>query len=149
MNYEKLKICDFNNHWSMYLHPEQYPFLGRTYIALQKEMSYLEWVQSGRPYDDEAALLQRKWMNALEDIFRKKLWPNRAEFANNWNQTHIHFIPRWQGGVMIFAGYRFVDPHAKGLNSYGFPVNNYSPYPKKKFDESFLLRVRNLIRRHI
>ena len=119
-------------YWVLYLHPNQYPYLGRCYAAsirVEPHFSNATWEEL-----NELSLIIEDWERAVKSIFEIDFWHNLAIFGNDWPQNHAHFIPRYSQGFE-FGGVWFEDPRPGRCES-------YSPYPKKKLPEVILLEMK-------
>ncbi len=131
------------------MHPNQYPYLGRSYLVYKKAVPLKDYVLVAFPHFDEAQRLIGKWQRACEATFESKLWPNIAMLANDWTQTHIHLIPRWKGALIYFDGVAFEDPQKDKLNDLGYPQYNYAPYPHTKLQDDTLMKIKERIKTEI
>lgn len=109
-------------HWVLYLHPNQYPYLGRCYAAAIRDEADLVTDMSPEEGNELFQVVIPGWSRALYSMFRIEFRPNVAILGNDWAHLHCHMIPRYKQ-VVTFRGEEFVDPN---------PSGNYSPYPKKK-----------------
>lgn len=144
--YEHLAIKDYR-YWRLYVHPRQYPYLGRCYAAtlLPPEDFGVEEFKRNEDYFDklprEASIefleeIVPEWKNALKVFYQNTPFKtNIACLTNEWPVPHIHFIPRFENPV-FFDRYIFKDPN---------PYGNYSPYPKMELPEDVVKDIRDAL----
>lgn len=134
-DFEKFKIVGYS-HWDLYLHQNQYPYVGRCYAAAKRKDADLVTDM----YSDEAVELFRTvipyWDNAVRQLFQRDR-PNVAILGNDWNHLHAHLIPRYNSPRVV-RGFEFVDPNPRG---------NYAPYEKRELPLEFLLAIRDDLRK--
>ncbi len=129
--FEHLVIEDFR-YWRLYLHPRQYPYIGRCYAASLREDAKSVVDMNGAERDELYEVVLPVWGRAV-----KKQFGHNTEnmdlsfFGNEWHHLHVHFIPRFTG-VVLYGGCEFRDPNIGA---------NYSPYPKKKLPHQFMLQL--------
>ncbi|VVB78439.1 Uncharacterised protein [uncultured archaeon] len=133
MEYNKLKIKVFDN-WDLFLHENQYPFLGRSYAWARREDARTALDMSRSERDELFEEVIPKWESAIKKLFSNDL-SNICSLGNTTTHLHWHLIPRYNNPRSFF-GIDFADPNPKG---------NYSPYPKKDLDESLLFDIRDRI----
>ncbi len=132
----KIKSYDF---WDLYLHMNQFPYLGRCYAAVKREDApdhhKMFPIERDELFDD----VEKQWFKAANELYGVKL-SNLDFLANTWRHLHAHFIPRYDGSEFEKYGIMFQDPNPKG---------NYSPYEKRKIPEEILMQIKDDIRNHI
>jgi len=127
--YERFKIKVYDN-WGLFLHINQYPYIGRCYAACNREeanhLSDMLKVEREEMFD----LVVPEWESAVKELYRHDR-TNIASLGNTWNHLHWHLIPRYNSPRDVH-GVLFEDPNPKG---------NYAPYPKKKLAEETLMEI--------
>lgn len=119
-DYEQYLVKSYSL-WDLYLHKEQYPYLGRCYLAAKREdaKSIVDI------YEDELmelGILIPIWFQTISKLYGAD-WPNVAILGNEWRHLHAHLIPRYNTGSRVFHGIKFEDPQ---------PTKNYAPYPRMR-----------------
>ena len=129
--FEHLVIKDFE-YWRLYLHPRQYPYIGRCYAASLREDAKSVVDMNSAERDELFEVILPAWGRAIEKLFRHDSRnADIACFANDWKHLHWHFIPRFTD-VVSYGGYKFRDPNIGA---------NYSPYPKKKLPHKLMTQL--------
>ncbi|MBD3318833.1 hypothetical protein GF342_02900 [Candidatus Woesearchaeota archaeon] len=130
MDYDQLKIRDFK-HWGLFLHANQYPYVGRCYAWAHRE--HASTVTSMRIAEQEElfGLVLPEWNRTIRELYTHD-WPNVACFGNTSPHLHWHFIPRYHSPRLVH-GITFIDPNPRG---------NYAPYERKKLDLEVLLKIK-------
>jgi diadenosine tetraphosphate (Ap4A) HIT family hydrolase len=139
MDYEKFKIQDYD-YWSLYLHQEQYPYIGRCYVVHRYEdFDNILFLDSESDHTTELfQVVIPDWFKAVSKLYKAD-WPNVAFLGNDWRHLHFHLIPRyWQ--KHNFFGIEFEDPQ---------PTKNYAPYPKRALGEDILQQIKQQIQETI
>ena len=137
MDYEQFKIKEFDL-WDLYLHKNQFPYLGRCYAsAVRKDANLVTDIKTREAKELFLVVIPR-WYKAVSELFGKSR-PNVAILGNEWPHLHAHLIPRFQE-TKYYYDIKFVDPNPNG---------NYSPYPKREINLDVLLRIKKDIRREI
>ena len=137
MNYEQFKIKRFDL-WDLYLHVNQFPYLGRCYAAAIREDADLITDMLPAESQELFFLVIPSWHKTLQKLFGESR-PNIAILGNDWPHLHAHLIPRFRN-PKSFYGIEFIDPNPKG---------NYSPYPKREISLDVLLRIKEDIQQDI
>ena len=130
MDYNQFLIKRFE-HWELYLHKNQYPYIGRCYAAAIREDANLVTEMQEKEREELFADIIPKWHRSVQQLYGDSR-PNIAIFGNEWPHLHAHLIPRFEG-TRNFYGIDFTDPNPKG---------NYSPYPKKELPLETLLTIK-------
>jgi diadenosine tetraphosphate (Ap4A) HIT family hydrolase len=130
MNYEQFKIKRFE-YWQLYLHINQFPYIGRCYASAVREDAELVTDINSTEADELFLIVIPSWHKAVTKLFGESL-PNVAIFGNQWPHLHAHLIPRFKE-KKHFYDIDFIDPNPKG---------NYSPYPKKEITLDILLKIK-------
>jgi len=130
MDYEQFKIQSYN-HWDLYLHLQQYPYLGRSYAAASRANADVITDITAEECNELFFKIIPAWNHAIHRLFGK-FRPNVAILGNDWPHLHAHLIPRFQE-PKEFYGIQFVDPNPRG---------NYAPYPKLKIATNILLQIK-------
>ena len=137
MDYEQFKIKRFDL-WDLYLHKNQFPYIGRCYASAIREDADLVTKMQTAEAEELFSIVVPKWHEAISKLFGKSR-PNIAIFGNEWPHLHAHLIPRFFG-TKTFYGIDFIDPNPKG---------NYSPYPKREISLDILLNIKEDIMREL
>lgn len=131
--FEDFKIRTFDL-WDLYLHENQYPYLGRVYAWSRR----LEAVGIRDMRSEERNELFDKvlpaWQKAMK-IFTNPDGDNVLCLGNTERHLHWHFIPRYNEPRQ-FGGIEFVDPNPNG---------NYAPYSKKPLSKETLMSIKREI----
>jgi diadenosine tetraphosphate (Ap4A) HIT family hydrolase len=135
--YDQFKIKHFK-HWGLYLHTNQFPYIGRCYAAAIREDADLVTEMNISECEELFSKIVPSWHKAVSELFGKSR-PNVAILGNEWPHLHAHLIPRFHDSK-YFYGMEFIDPNPKG---------NYSPYEKKEIPIETLLEIREDIRKII
>jgi diadenosine tetraphosphate (Ap4A) HIT family hydrolase len=133
-DYEQLKIKIYSN-WDLFLHENQYPYIGRCYAWAKRDNANLVTEMTVEERDEIFDYIIPAWHNSISEIFGKNR-PNIAILGNEAPHLHAHLIPRYQFKMPYCYGMKFEDPNPKG---------NYSPYEKKKLPLEILLEIKNKI----
>lgn len=134
MNYEQFKIMSFA-HWDLYLHENQFPYIGRCYTASKRSDATLIIDISKEESSELMHTIIPLWHKTIQELYGE-CRPNFAIFGNEWNHLHAHLIPRHQTPKQ-FYNIQFLDPNPEG---------NYSPYPKKGLSLDILLDIKENIK---
>jgi hypothetical protein len=129
-DYEQFKIKTYN-FWDLYLHRNQFPYIGRCYASARRSNADLVVDMNIEESKELFSIVIPSWYDAVCSLFGKSR-PNIAILGNEWPHLHAHFIPRFLD-TKHFYGIDFTDPNPKG---------NYSPYPKKEISLEVLLKIR-------
>jgi len=132
--YEQFKIMEFKC-WDLYLHENQFPYLGRCYASSNREEANLVTDITSLESTELFSIVIPSWHNAIKKLFGRSR-PNVAILGNEWNHLHVHLIPRFKEPKR-FYDIEFIDPNPKG---------NYSPYPKKEIPLETLLMIKEDIK---
>lgn len=130
MDYEQFKIKRFDL-WDLYLHKNQFPYLGRCYASAIREDADLITDMNQAETEELFSKIVPKWYESTSKLFGKSR-PNMAVFGNEWPHLHVHLIPRFTE-TKNFYGIDFIDPN---------PSGNYSPYPKKEISLDILMNIK-------
>ncbi len=130
-DFDKLKIKVYDM-WDLFLHVNQYPYLGRAYAWAKRDDAETVSDMSPQERDELFACVLPEWERAVKEIFQHDL-TNLACLCNTAKHLHWHFIPRYNA-PRVRGGIEFVDPN---------PTGNYAPYPKKDLSEEFLFAIRD------
>ncbi len=134
MDYEIFKIARFNL-WDLYLHKNQYPYLGRCYAsAIREDADLVTEMKMDEATELFSSVIPR-WHKAVFSLFGVSR-PNLAILGNEWPHLHAHLVPRFFD-TKIFYGIEFKDPNPRG---------NYSPYPKEEISQDLLFKIRDDIK---
>ena len=121
-------------HWELFLHKNQYPYIGRCYAwALREDAQKITDI-TREESQELLELIIPRWDKAIQELYQHT-WPNVAILGNDAPHLHAHLIPRYNQPVIVH-GVTFTDPNPKG---------NYSPYPKQELSLDFLLRIKDEI----
>lgn len=137
MDYEQFKIKEFFL-WDLYLHKNQYPYLGRCYASAIRGDVNLVTDITKQEAEDLFSIVIPSWHKAVSELFGESR-PNVAILGNEWPHLHAHLIPRFQG-TRHFYKIDFIDPNPKG---------NWSPYPKREISLEVLLRIKGDIKQKL
>lgn len=119
-------------HWVLYLHPNQYPYLGRCYAATIREDADDFSDILPEELAEFSSVIIPAWTRANQQVNGEDFWLDLAIFGNDWAHAHAHFIPRYYSTVTL-SGVEFLDPN---------PGKSYSPYPKKSIPQIILLEMK-------
>jgi diadenosine tetraphosphate (Ap4A) HIT family hydrolase len=134
---DKLKICSFE-HWILFLHPNQFPYIGRCYAWAKREGANELMDMNMEEREELFETILPTWNKANQKLFQHNL-TNFAIFANTAKHLHAHFIPRYNQS-RTFQNIVFTDPN---------PTGNYSPYPKKELPEEIFDMILSKIKQNI
>lgn len=109
-------------YWVLYLHPNQYPYLGRCYAAARRAEADVVTDMTAEESFELFQMIIPEWNVTLKKIVGEGFRPNVAILGNDWKHLHCHLIPRYEK-VVTLREIEFIDPN---------PSGNYSPYPKNK-----------------
>ncbi len=137
MDYDQFKIKEYNN-WDLFLHINQFPYLGRCYAwARREDADKITEINSGELVELFETIIPA-WDRAVYRLFQHDR-PNVAILGNEAPHLHAHLIPRYNAPRFYF-GIDFVDPNPKG---------NYAPYPKRKIELDILLIIKEAIKERL
>ena len=137
MDYEEFEIKQFGL-WRLYLHRNQFPYLGRCYASAIRNDADLVTDMTRDEAEELFSIVIPSWHKAVLKLFGESR-PNVAILGNEWAHLHAHLVPRFEN-IKNFYGISFIDPNPKG---------NYSPYPKREISQDVLLRIKEDIQREI
>lgn len=137
MDYEKFRIKNFD-FWDLYLHQNQFPYIGRCYASLLRDDADLVTDMEGEESSELFSIIIPAWHKSVSGLFGQSR-PNVAILGNDWNHLHVHLIPRFEGRKTFYE-IDFIDPNPQG---------NYAPYPKKEIPLDVLLKIRDDIRNNL
>ena len=110
MDHEELLIKDYEM-WELYLHKEQYPYIGRCYAwAKDPESDFLtkmSQLERGELFETVIP----SWDEAISYLYEYHR-PNLAIFGNTSPHLHVHLIPRYNS-PKIFHEIEFIDPNPR------------------------------------
>jgi len=129
VKYEMFKIKEYDL-WDLYLHMNQFPYVGRTYAWAKNPDAKKLTDMSLKEAEELHTAIIPEVNNALVESFEID-WLNLAISGNTTQHLHAHLIPRYNS-PRKFYGEIFEDPNPKG---------NYSPYPKKELSRETLLKI--------
>ena len=104
IDYEQMKIAKFN-YWTLSLNQDQ-RYLGRTLLIANKKGD-----RSLADAEDHEILEMRDVFVRVENALRNLFQPDRfnyAQLGNEWQQLHIHIIPRYNSSIK-FDDIEFLD----------------------------------------
>ena len=125
----KIKLYD---HWILYLHQHQFPYIGRCYAWARREDAAKVTDLSSIEAKELFEIIIPQWDQGVRKLFRHD-WPNVSILGNEAPHLHAHLIPRYHS-LRQFYGLEFVDSNPKG---------NYAPYLKKEIPLETLLQIKN------
>ena len=131
MDYLPYRIKSYNN-WDLYLHKNQFPYIGRCYATTLREDAEQEMNSFEREELFEVVIPE--WDKAIKQLFNHDK-RNLACLGNEWAHLHWHLIPRYNQ-PRSFYKIDFIDPNPKG---------NYSPYPKEEISLEILMDIKQRI----
>jgi|TARA_B100001971_G_C17861741_1_gene368691 diadenosine tetraphosphate (Ap4A) HIT family hydrolase len=134
MDYEQFKIRRFD-FWDLYLHENQFPYIGRCYASAIREDADLVTDMTLQESQDLFSIVVPSWHEVVSNLYGESR-PNVAILGNEWAHLHAHLIPRFQD-TKRFYEIDFADPN---------PTGNYAPYQKKEISLDVLLRIKEDIR---
>ena len=135
--FDKFKIKTYSL-WDLYLHKNQFPYVGRCYAAAKRENAAKITDMTPEEGAELFNIIIPEWDKSISALFQHD-WPNVAILGNDWPHLHAHLIPRYSTPRTV-QGIEFVDPNPKG---------NYSPYPKKELPLELLLQIRDSINKNL
>ena len=136
-DFEQFKIQRFG-HWDLYLHKNQFPYIGRCYASAIRPDADVVTDISAEEAVELARIVIPSWHTSVAALFGASR-PNVAILGNEWQHLHAHLIPRFEG-TKKFYGIDFIDPN---------PTGNYAPYPKKEISLDVLLRIKEDIQKNM
>ena len=137
MDYEQCKIKKYD-HWQLYLHQHQYPYIGRCYAwALRDDAQKIVDMSKGE-WEELFGVIIPAWDTAVKELFQHD-WPNVACLGNTSPHLHWHLIPRYHS-PREFHDMPFIDPN---------PTGNYAPYPKKELPLELILTIKEEIKKRL
>ncbi len=93
-DFEKLKIKVYDM-WDLYLHVNQFPYLGRSYAWAKRENATDVSEMSSSERDELFDKVLPEWERSVKGIFNHDL-TNVACLCNTARHLHWHFIPRYR-----------------------------------------------------
>lgn len=133
MDYEIFKIKSYNQ-WDLYLHKEQFPYIGRCYAASKRSNAHSIINITPDESLELTGVIIPAWFDAVTKLY-KATWPNVAILGNDWRHLHAHLIPRFDNSG-VYHGIKFTDPQ---------PTKNYAPYPRMRISDEILFEIRDEI----
>ena len=137
MDFSELKIKQYD-FWDLYLHQNQYPYIGRCYASARRENADLATDMNFEEREELFSRVISEWAKSIEHLFGQ-FRPNIACFGNEWNHLHWHLIPRYKDKIE-FNGINFTDPNPNG---------NYSPYVKMQLGKKVILEIKDFLRKRL
>lgn len=142
-NYERFLISNSYQHWWLYLHKNQFPYLWRSYAWAKRPDADLVTDATSEEIMELFWTVIPQWQNAVSKLYQD-LWVDqfRPNVAIMWNEAphlHAHLIPRFNK-PLNYWGHTFVDPNPKW---------NYAPYPKRPLSEEILLSIKTDLKRFL
>ena len=116
--YAKYRLMEFK-HWTLYLHNEQYPYIGRCVAAANRKEADVLTDGTLEEYTELHMKIIPLWVSTCEKLYEMDR-PNLAILGNTWNHLHAHLIPRYHK-VKTFHKIEFFDENPTGM---------YAPYKK-------------------
>src|SRR3989338_6001240 len=133
MSFEQFKIKTYDL-WDLFLHEQQFPYLGRCYAWARREDAQKVTDMSPRETSELFEKVIPAWNTAIEKLFQHD-WPNVSCLGNTSPHLHWHLIRRYHS-PRVFRNISFVDPN---------PTGNYAPYPKQELDVEILQEIKGMI----
>ncbi|MBI4441231.1 hypothetical protein HY639_03620 [Candidatus Woesearchaeota archaeon] len=137
MDYDQYIIRHFE-YWTLYVHEQQYPYLGRSYAWAVRSDAHRIRDMLTFERNELFDLVIPSWEKAVAALFHPD-WTNAAALGNTSPHLHWHLIPRYHS-PRVYAGVTFEDPNPKG---------NYAPYPKKELPLEFVLQIRDQLKANL
>ena len=94
MDYNQLKIKSYN-FWDLFLHENQYPYIGRCYASAKREDADLVTGMDPHEMWELFQTIIPQWDVAVYELFNRSR-PNVAILGNKWEHLHAHLIPRYK-----------------------------------------------------
>ncbi len=104
-------------YWRMYMHPNQYPYLGRCYASSHRIEAQSVTDMTLEEMIEFYQVILPQWRSVITSSWGEFL-PNVAFFSNTWPHLHVHMIPRFEINPVHY-GVHFEDRN-RG--------RNYAPY---------------------
>src|SRR3989338_8035672 len=137
MDYDQFKIKEYDN-WDLFLHINQFPYLGRCYAwAKREDADKITDINGGELIELFGNIIPA-WNKAVHQLFQHDR-PNVAILGNEAPHLHAHLVPRYNT-PRFYYGITFRDPNPNG---------NYSPYPKQKIELETLLKIKEEIKQKL
>jgi diadenosine tetraphosphate (Ap4A) HIT family hydrolase len=136
-DYSKFLLREYH-HWDLFLHKNQYPYLGRAYAWARREEAVEVKDMTTSEREELFDIVLPHWEMAMERNYGK-FKTNFAFFGNDTPHLHAHFIPRFNE-VKRFYELEFIDPN---------PTGNYAPYPKREVSLEVLMRIKEDLKRSL
>ncbi len=131
-DYSKFRLKEFD-HWELYLHQTQFPFLGRCYAWATRDQANFLTDMNSDERNELFGLIIPTWKKAILQLIGSSFSrENLAILGNDAHHLHAHLIPRFNGSIQKY-GITFEDQN---------PTGNYSPYPKKDLSQEILFSIR-------
>jgi len=134
IDYDRFKIKEYG-FWNLFLHKNQYPYIGRCYAWAKREEADKITDISSRELIELFEEIIPAWDKAVYQLFQHDR-PNLAILGNETPHLHAHLIPRYNTPRTLY-NVTFTYPN---------PTGNYAPYPKQKIELYILLQVRDSIK---
>lgn len=129
-----LKLFDFE-HWGLYLHGNQYPYIGRCYAWANREDADLVTDMTFDERNELYGEIIPLWWDAVQELFGS-IRPNISCLGNEAPHLHYHLIPRYDQ-LVKFQGINFEDVNQG---------RNYAPYEKKSVGANVLFDIRDALK---
>ena len=130
MEYDDYRIRSYY-FWDLFLHKEQYPYIGRAYAWALRDDAQLTTDMEAHERKELFEKVLPDWNAAVKKTFQHD-WTNVASLGNTTAHLHWHFIPRYRS-LKDAYGMCFEDPNPNG---------NYAPYPKKDIPLETLMQIK-------
>lgn len=122
--------------WDLFLHQNQYPYIGRCYAWARRGEAEKVTDMKAEETEEVFGVMIPAWDLAITELYQHD-WPNVTILGNSTPHLHAHFIPRYKTSRTIH-GIEFIDPN---------PNCNYAPYPKKELPLETLLQIKEEIQK--
>lgn len=133
-DFERFKVKSYSQ-WDLFLHKNQFPYIGRVYAWAKRPEADLVTDMGVREGDELLYEIIPDWVRAIRELWGDHR-PNVSILGNESPHLHAHLVPRRRSPI-TFEGIEFVDPNPNG---------HYSPYPRRELDEKTLIVIRDLIK---
>ena len=118
-------------HWRVYLHPHQYPYLGRCYASALRLEADIITDMTPQERQELFELIVPRWYKTVQEVYGE-CRPNFAIMGNDWEHLHAHMIPRYVYNP-VQDGIAFEDAN-RG--------SNYAPYLKNLLYPSIMASIK-------
>ena len=134
MNHELLRIKSYSL-WDLFLHKDQYPYLGRCYVSAKREDARSVGDMTTKEREELFGVIVPEWEIVIKVLFAHTR-TNMDSLGNTYNHLRWHLIPRYKEPKHLF-GIDFIDPN---------PSRNWSPYPKKDIPLETMIYIKDAIK---